>query len=225
MLKAALAIASKDLKLVALRGSGLVQALLLGMLLLFLFSLSRGAGEPVSPQAAATIFWLATLFCQVLIFNALYSLEEVNAAKLGLLLSPARPHAIWLGKTMAGSLLLLCAQLVFFPALAVFLNQEPADAWQTGLLGVLVVDLGLVAMGSLLGALALGHAGKESLLSVLLFPLLAPALLAGVRLLALGLGPGDMSTAQSWLGLAAAFDLIFAAAGLVLFPFLFSADE
>ena len=30
---------------------------------------------------------------------------------------------------------------------------------------------------------------------------------------------------ESWLGIAAAFDAVFLAAGLVLFPFVFSGDE
>ena len=71
------------------RGSGLIQALLLGLLLLFVFSLSQGIGERMSPQAAAAVFWLSSAFCQVLIFNQLYALEEANNARLGLLLCPA----------------------------------------------------------------------------------------------------------------------------------------
>ena len=56
MLKAACLIARKDLRLVLSRGAGLVQALLLGLLLIFVFSLSRETGETMSGQGAATIF-------------------------------------------------------------------------------------------------------------------------------------------------------------------------
>ena len=45
--------AAKDLRLAAGGGQGLVQAVLLGLLLIFLFSLSRPTTELVSPQAAA----------------------------------------------------------------------------------------------------------------------------------------------------------------------------
>ena len=50
MLKAACLIARKDLRLVLSRGAGLVQALLLGLLLIFVFSLSRETGETMSGQ-------------------------------------------------------------------------------------------------------------------------------------------------------------------------------
>ena len=33
-------------------------------------------GERLAPQAAATMFWLASAFCQVLVFNMLYALEH-----------------------------------------------------------------------------------------------------------------------------------------------------
>ena len=55
MLRLTLVVARKDLALTLARGSGLIQALLLGLLLLFVFSLSQGIGERMSPQAAAAL--------------------------------------------------------------------------------------------------------------------------------------------------------------------------
>ena len=52
MISFALTVARKDLLLTFTRGSGLVQGLLLGLLLLFVFSLSQGVGERMSPQGA-----------------------------------------------------------------------------------------------------------------------------------------------------------------------------
>ena len=49
MLKAALLICRKDLTLSLSRGSGLLQALLLGLLLIFVFSLSLLPGQRMSP--------------------------------------------------------------------------------------------------------------------------------------------------------------------------------
>ena len=200
MLKLALRVARKDLLLTLGRGSGLVQGLLLGLLLLFVFSLSQGVGERMSPQGAAAVFWLSALFCQVLIFNGLYALEEVNAARLGLLLSPAPVQGIWLGKGLAGLLLLLLAQAIFLPAAVVFLGQELSGPLLPGLLALLLVDLGICALGSLLGALAQGGGSRESLLSILLFPLLIPLLLAGIRVGALcfGLDSPDGPAAARW---------------------------
>ncbi len=221
MLRLALALARKDLAL-ALRGAGLSQSLLLGLLLVFLFSLSQRAGDVAQGQAAADVFWLSSLFCQALVFNSLYALEEANDARTGLLLSPLPVTGVFLGKALAGLLLLLLAQLLFFPAILVFLGQSPEGEVPSALAMLLLVDLGLATLGSLLGALSRGQ-GRESLLSVLVFPLLAPLLLAGIRAFAVLFGePGEL---LSWLGFAAAFDAIFLAAALLRFRFTYAGDE
>ena len=225
MLRAALAIARKDLTLTLARGGGLVQALLLGLLLLFLFSLSQEVGERMSPQGAAAIFWLASAFCLVLVFNALYGLEEVNVARQGLALLPCPVQAVWMGKALAGLTLILLAQTVFVPAMVVFLGQTISGEWWWALAVLLLADLGMALLGSLLGALSQGQAAKESILSIVLFPLLAPILLAGIRAGGgLFAGRGTEGVAQ-WIGLVAAFDALCMAAGLALFAYIYPGEE
>ena len=213
----ALAVARKDLLLTLTRGSGLVQALLLGLLLLFVFSLAQGVGERLSPQNAAAVFWLSSAFCQVLVFNALFALEERCSSRVGLILSPPPIQGVWLGKGLAGMILLLLAQLIFLPATVVFLGQEIQGDWRVALGALLLVDAGMCALGSLLGALAQGEAARESLLM--------PLLLAGISVSAQALGLPAPDGADAWLGLAAAFDAVFAAAGLLLFGFMYTGDD
>jgi len=232
MLKVALLIATKDLKLILTRSAGLSQALLLGLLLVFLFSLSLQVGERLSPQAASTMFWLSSIFCQVLIFQMLYAAEEQNSARIGLQLLPTPVQAVWLGKFLAGIVLLTLAQIVFIPAMFVFLNQSLGNHILHACIGILLADIGICACGSLLGALCVGQSGRESILSIILFPLLVPLLLAAIRLSSLGLA--DLSEIPSfvdqadilrWHGLALAFDALFCAAALLLFPFLYNGDD
>ncbi|EPR31463.1 cytochrome c-type biogenesis protein CcmB [Alkalidesulfovibrio alkalitolerans DSM 16529] len=225
MLRPALAIASKDLRMVFAAGQGLAQALLLGLLLVFLFSLSRAPGEATPALAAAVIFWLSTAFALILFCNTLYGFEDEAGARQGLLLSPAPPQAVWLGKALACMALLLLVQAVFAPAVIVFLGQGLGEGFAMGLFGILVVDWGLCCLGALLGALAHGQSAKESLLSIILFPLLVPALLAGVKTLAFALGAEDIEGPMQWLALGAAFDALFTAGALVLYPFVFCGDE
>lgn len=225
MLRLSLAIARKDLALSLARGNGLAQALLLGLLLLFVFSLAQGPGERVGPQAAAAMFWLSSAFSQVLIFNRLYDLEEVNAARLGLALCPAPIQGVWLGKMLAGLLLLLLAQAVFLPATVIFLGQGLAALPLAGPASVALVDVGMCALGSLLGALAQGQSGRESLLGVILFPLLTPLLLAGIGVGAQCLGAPSPDGPRAWLSLAAAFDAVFLGVGLVLFGFIYPGED
>ncbi|SKA70882.1 heme exporter protein B [Paucidesulfovibrio gracilis DSM 16080] len=225
MLKRAVAVASKDWRLSFSGGQGVVQAVLLGLLLIFLFSLAYPEGQAIPPQAAAAVFWLASAFGLVLVFNGLFSLEEAEGARLGLLSSPAPRHSVWLGKAVAGFALLLLSQLIFFPGIVVFLGQDVrGPLWLLGA-AWLGADVGLVVLGALLGALAQGQAARESLLSVIVFPLLIPALLAGITLFAMVLSGMDAAGADAWLGLLGAFDALYAGAALLLFPFVYGGEE
>ncbi len=224
MLRAALLIAGKDLRLIMGRGFGPAQALLLGLLLIFLFSLAGKVGERISPQAAAAVFWMASAFCQVLIFSTLYGYEE-GGPRLGLLGMPQPVQAVWLGKAGAGLLVLLLSQAIFLPASIIFLGQTPSALWHQGFLMLLIVDLGIAALGSLLGALSQGQSTRESLLGIILFPLLTPLFLAGIRLGAAAFSGTSEEGAGSWFIIALAFDGIFSAAALVLFPHLYNAEE
>lgn len=227
MLTLALSVARKDLTLTLLRSAGLIQSLLLGLLLIFLFSLSQKTGEPVSAQTAATIFWLASTFSQILIFNTLFSYEETNGARIGLLLIPAPVTGIWLGKALAGFMLLVFSQIIFLPAAVVFLGQsvETATNLTLSLGDILLTDTGLAALGALLGALAQGQAARESLLSLLVFPLLVPLLLAGITVLTALFGEPPTTELGSWIGFSAAFDAIFLGAGLLLFRFIYTGED
>ncbi len=222
------ALIRKDFSLFFLRGGGIGQALLLGLLLIFVFSLSQGIGEIIEARVVATLFWLSSAFAMVLIFNSLHALEEQNNAKTGLHLMPSSIHSVWLSKGVLGIFFLLFAQILFLFALIIFCNATLFASFFYLLTFVLLVDMGMATCGALLGALAVGQTGKESLLSIILFPLLTPLLLAGIELVSLLFTNANVNVieeAQSWLLLVLAFDGIFFALALLLFPFLYMPDE
>lgn len=230
MLRGSLLICRKDLALLAGRGGSLAQALLLGLLLIFIFSLTRSPGEAVTPQAAAAIFWVSSLFCQVLLFTSLYALEEGDGQRQALLLAPLPVQGVWLGKGLAGLALLILAQLVFLPASVIFLDQAGSGSPLAGLAAIFLTDLGLAALGSLLGALAQGNSGaaRESLFSILAFPLFLPLLLAGIRTGAAFFGADGAAATEGfggWLKIILACDAVFIGAGLLLFGFIYDSQE
>ena len=219
-----LAIIRKDLALLGLRGGAFLQAILLGLILIFVFSLAQEAGQTISPQHAACVFWLSSLFGQILLFNQLYALEEVHGQRLALLLLDAPAQTIYLAKALAALILLILAQLVFWPAGLIFLAQDLPQDFLGSILGVISVDLGICALGSILGALSQGQAVRESLITILLFPLLTPLLLAAISLQT-QMQIADWSASSHWFFLTLAYDAIFLSAGLLLFPFIYSGDE
>jgi len=91
---------------------------------------------------------------------------------------------------------------------------------------VLAVDVGLAALGSFMGALSAGKSARESILTVVFFPLVIPVLLAGIKLLegVMLVNPGDFDW-PGWLGMALSFAAVFCAASLALFPFIYTGEE
>ncbi len=214
-------LAAKDLRLVFLSGSSFVQAVLLGFLLIFVFSIAGSASAELHPRWIAAIFWLASAFSLVLIFNNLYGLEEENEIRQGLLVAPVSLQSIWLGKAIAGAVLLFLVQILFLPAEIVFLGVSEVNSWQGIFLLLPSVNWGLVVLGSLLGGIASGQNSRDSLLTIIIFPLLLPLLLAGIKVGEDLLTPAT-GKVYSWYTLIIAFDLIFTGAALILFPCVFS---
>jgi len=224
VIRSCLAVMGKDLRLAFAGGQGPVQAVLLGLLLVFIFSLSAAPGERFSAQQAMAIFWLCSSFAVVLIFSLLFRFEEENDTATALLLSPMPVQGLWLGKTLAGLALLLLCQVFFFPAALVFLGLDPGGSPAGLALMVLGVDAGLCILGGLIGAMGHGQGAKDALMTIIVFPLQVPLLLGGIRI-GVGLMQGQaLAGVGDWFGLVLAFDAVFAGAALFLFPHVFRGE-
>ena len=191
------ALARKDL-LVELRSRDTVPAMLLfvlAALVVFHFALPEGS----SRVAAAGMLWIALLFTALLALVRSFVAERDDAAIDGLLLAPCDRSAIWLGKTMSVVAFLAFAELVALPAFALF--YEPVT-WEL-VAGVALANVGIAAVGTLLGAMAAAARARELLLPLLFLPLAIPIVVGGVGA-TLGDDPGR------YLGFLALYDLMFA---------------
>lgn len=244
MFKTALLIAAKDLRLTlgsrrSRAGASVpLQAFILGLLIIFMFSLAPamsltydpGSEGPLSPALAAILFWMSSLSAQALIVQHLYGLEHSDGVRLLLRAAPIAPQAVWLGKTLAGFALLLLMQIALCPVLIMLLEQSVDAAWPTGVLGIVLADFGLAGLGALLGAFPVASSAAERrsfLPAILGLPLLIPMLIAAAQLFQAALIPDAAvvdADALTWLGILSAFDALTLGVALALFPFVFMED-
>ena len=79
--------------------------------------------------------------------------------------------------------------------------------------------LGLASVGTLYGGLAAGARGRETLLPLLLLPVVAPVLIGATRAVEAALGTGGTAIADGWpwVGLVAVFAVVFGAGGTLAF--------
>jgi len=211
--------AAKDLRIEVRGRYGIGVVLPFAATLLIAFGLSLGPGRTLLRDTAPGLLWLAMLFASVLAFRRSYESEGEDGALEGLLLSPVDRAAVFLGKAAA-----VAVQLVVLEVLVVLLvaglfglslAQRPVQ-----LAGALVLGtIGLAAVGSLFGVLSESPRAREAVFPLLVLPLATPVLVAGVKATELATtGPGG--EAGSWLGLLVAFDLVFLAAGTLVFGYL-----
>jgi heme exporter protein B len=87
---------------------------------------------------------------------------------------------------------------------------------------LLLGTVGFVAAGTLFSAMTVRTRARELVLSVVLFPLIAPALLAGVVATREVFGGAGLAETLGWIRILAAFDVVFVAGGVLLFEPLIS---
>ena len=83
----------------------------------------------------------------------------------------------------------------------------------------LAATVGLAAVGTLYGGLAAGARGRETLLPLLLLPVVAPVLIGATRAVEAALGTGGTAIADGWpwVGVVTVFAVAFGAGGTLAF--------
>ena len=215
-LRAAARIAWKDLRIEARTGEVVIVTAFFAFLVTVLASLSFYIDPQTARTVAPGVLWISIAFAGVLAMGKSWARERDNDVMRALLLAPIPRAAIYLGKAAATFFFLCVVELVLVPVVAVFFHLDLTPV--LGRLSMLLVlgTLGFVAAGSLFASMGVRTTARDLALSVILFPLVAPALLAGV-VATRELFVGTAEDVWGWIRILAAFDIIFLAAGLALF--------
>ena len=211
-----LAALRKDL-LLQWRGRAQIVAIFaFGAATLLLFSFAIGPDSVALRQHAAGFLWLGLLLASTLSLAESFERETEEQALEGLLLLPASARALYYGKAMAN-----CAQLALLGAALVPVMVVLYDAGTTRLVplvGVIILGTaGLSAPGTLYAAMTAQTRARQTLLPLLLFPLIVPVLLAAVKATSLLILGDPMSQLRPWASLLASFTLVHWALGGLFF--------
>lgn len=210
------AIAAKDLR-IEFRSRSAVNAVLpFAATILLALGFALGPDRLLLLQTAPGLLWVAALFASVELCHRSYLTEAANGTLEGLLLGPVDKGAVFLGKAVAAFVQLLALFVVTTGIVMVLfglpLGPDPVLLALTAVLGV----AGLSAMGALLGLLAVQGRTRQAALPVIVLPLVTPVIIAATRA-TVALTQGQPGGVGGWLGLLAAFDAAFLAAGYLVF--------
>lgn len=210
------AIAGKDLRLELRSRERIVSMLTFAVLVAVVFSFALDPTVQTRPLAGAML-WVTILFAGMLGLGRSFSMEREQDTMTGLLLAPLDRGALYLGKFIANLVLLLAVVLVIFPVYGLFFQFSFWEA-ATGL--VLVVGLacvGFMALGTLFSAIAANTRLGETLLPVLLIPLLLPVVIFAASATQRLLVGRPLEEVMAAVRMLAAFDLIFLLIGTLVF--------
>src|SRR5467141_1822649 len=174
-------------------------------------------GEPVE-GAGAGILWIAVFFAGTLALGRTFERERYSETLRALLLAPAPRAALYVGKLLGMLALLAIAEALLVPMVALMF-QAALFSRPLLLVGLLAGGtLGFCAVGTLFAAMLVRARSRDVLLPILLYPITIPVIIAGVRgtVALLGETP-DEATATMWLGILAAFDVVFVTLALWTF--------
>jgi heme exporter protein B len=169
---------------------------------------------------APGLVWLATLFSLLVLVQRAFAVEADDGALDALRVAGVDPVAIYWGKAMALAVQLAGLELILLVA-AVLLYGADVRAGGVVLLAVTLVlaTIGLACVGTLYGGLIAGFTGRETLLPLLVLPVVAPVLIGATRAVESALGTDGVALSEGWpwVGLLAVFAAAFGVGGALAF--------
>lgn len=208
-------VAGKDLRIEARARVVLHQVVPFALVVVVLFAFALDPDSGVLERATAGLFWVAVLFASLLAVQRAFALEAADGNRDGLRLSGLDPAGVFFGKAGAIAAQLLVLEALLLAAVTVLYGTPVASA---ALLAVSAVaaTAGLAATGSLFGVLALGLRVRETLLPLLLLPVVAPILIASTRAWEEALA-GTSADGWPWVAVLGAFAAAYLTFGALTF--------
>jgi heme exporter protein B len=188
------------------------------VLALMIFNFAFELRIPDKSAVIPGVLWVAIIFSGVLGLGRAFISEKDRGSMAGLLLAPVDRSAIYLGKMLASLLFILVMEAFLLPLMVIFFNTNFISL--PLLLILFLGTLGFAAVGTVFSGLAVNTRTREVLLPVLLFPVMLPVLMAGIRA-TIGFMEGEtLAAMMKWVNLLIFFDIMYLVVAYLTFDFV-----
>ncbi|HEX8831147.1 MAG TPA: heme exporter protein CcmB [Longimicrobium sp.] len=202
------AVARKDLLLELRSRERFISMATFAVLVAVVFSFALDPAVRAREIAGAMI-WVTVIFAGTLGMGRAFALEREADALTGVLVSPVDRGALFAGKWLASLVVVLAVEAVIFPVYALFFGLSYGRSLPALVAVVVLATLGFIALGTLFGAIAAHTRLGETLLPILMLPLLIPVVIFAASATQRLLAGRPVAEISSQLRMLAAFDLIF----------------
>jgi heme exporter protein B len=216
-------VAAKDLRVEARSRVLLNQILPFTLIVMVLFAFALDADNTVLQRVAPGLVWLAAMFSLLVMVQRTFSVESADGALDALRVAGVSSAGLFVGKSVALAVELLVVHVVLLGLAVVFYGVSLGTGGVSGVLllvcTALLAAAGLAVVGTMYGGLAAGVRGRETLLPLLLLPVVAPVLIGATRATEAAFGTGGATPAEGWpwLALLGAFATLFSVGGALAF--------
>ncbi len=223
MFRDAWLMASKDLRIEWATRVGMGQILPFGALVLILFGLAispdlavaGSGGRSILAQAAPGLFWITVQLAALMALGRSFAVESIDGNLDALKMAGLDPAGIFLGKSAAVAAQLLALQVVLgFGAFVLY--GPPLTHIPLLLVVVILATLGITAAGTVYAAVASGLRVRDTLVPLLVLPVVAPVLLAATKATEAAVY-GPLDNGWSWAMLLGVFSLLYVGVGMLAF--------
>ena len=215
MLRDAWLIARKDLRIEIRSRIITNQIAPYTLLILVLFGFALDADTETLRDTGPGLFWVSILLVAILAIQRAVDIENADSAQDRLLLSPISSLSLFIGKTIGLFLQLIVLEILMMIAM-VTLFDSSIDNFSLIIVTGIIATIGIASTGTLYGVLATGLGVRETLLPILLLPVLAPVVIGATR--AFGDGFGRVNAdGWAWVGLLSVVAVLYTVLGMLAY--------
>ncbi|HJM27766.1 MAG: heme exporter protein CcmB [Acidimicrobiales bacterium] len=215
MLRDAWLIAQKDLRIEIRSRIITNQIAPYTLLILVLFGFALDADIETLRDTGPGLFWVSILLVAILAIQRAVDIENSDSAQDRLLLSPVSSFSIYIGKTLGLFLQLLLLEVLMMIAMIALFDSSVDDFLLVSATGV-IATIAIASTGTLYGVLATGLGVRETLLPILLLPVLAPVVIGATR--AFGDAFGRVNAdGWAWVGLLSVVAVLYTLLGMLAY--------
>jgi heme exporter protein B len=188
------------------------------LLSVIVFNFAFELRVPNMKMVVPGIVWVAISFAGTLGLNRAFVIEQDKGSLAGLLLAPVDRSAIYFGKMLGNLLFMVIVEIILLPLVMIFYNLSLLTS--AHLLALFLGTFGFAAVGTVFSAIAVNTRAREVMLPVLLFPVLLPVLIAGVKMTGALLDGETLSSLGNWLQIISIYDIGFTIVAYLTFGYV-----
>jgi heme exporter protein B len=214
-----LTIAAKDWRIEGRARDVLTATIFFAGLVVMILAFAFGPETTRLREAAPGVLWVAIAFASILAASRAFASEAEDGALEALLLYPVPHELIYLGKLLSNIGLMLMLALLVVPLTVLLYDVNVGQRLGLLLLTVFLGVIGFSIISTFQSSLTVNLRARESLLPVLIFPLVVPVVIGAVKATTLIVTGGSGVEIWGWLRLLIGFNVVYVTVCTLVFPF------